>query len=73
MQNADDARNANEQIHIYRTEFCPWVISASGQEAYLGANPVRNITLCVVMLMVKEMNFQCCRQEETTNTEYLLS
>lgn len=59
MQNADDARNANEQIHIYRTKLCPWVTTMGGQEVYLGAIPVRNVTPCVVMLMVNETNFQC--------------
>lgn len=59
MQNADDAGNANEQIHIYRTEFGPWVMSASGQEVYLGASPVRGITPCVVVLIMNGVNFQC--------------
>lgn len=31
MQNADEAGNANEQIHIYGTKFCPWVITGGGQ------------------------------------------
>lgn len=49
MQNANDARNANERIHIYGTKFCLWVISAGGQ-VYLGAIPVRNVTPCLVIL-----------------------
>lgn len=59
MENADDARNANERIHNYGTKFCPWVITAGGQEVYLCAIPVRNVTPCVVMLVVNEINFQC--------------
>lgn len=31
MQNANEAGNDNEQIHIYGTEFCPWVITGGGQ------------------------------------------
>lgn len=45
MQHADDAGNANEQVHIDGIELCPWVLNAGGQEVYPGAIPVRNITL----------------------------
>lgn len=46
MQNADGAGNVNEWIHIYGIKFCPWLLDAAGQEVYLGAIPVRNITPC---------------------------
>lgn len=59
MQNADDAKSANEWARIYGTELWPWVIAAGGQEVYLGAIPVRSITPHAVMLMVNEINFQC--------------
>lgn len=72
MQNADDARNANEWVHIYGTKFFPWVITAGGQEVHLGAVPVLSITPCVVTLTVTEINFQCRRQKKTADTEYLL-
>lgn len=58
VQNADDAGNANEGIHIYGIKFCPWVGNTDGQEVYLGAIPWRSITPCVVMLMGNEINFQ---------------
>lgn len=56
MQNADDAGNANERIHIFGIKFCLWVLNADGQEVYLGAIPVR---ITPLVLMGNEMNLQC--------------
>lgn len=68
MQNADDARNGNEEIHIYGTKFCPWLITRGGQGDCLGASPLRNLTPGVVLPAVSETSFQARREKEVGNT-----